>query len=106
MSTTKMYGYLRPNSRIKLHEIADASDDRLAEELCWTTNDWRDDPEWLCVAIGHMTIEREPAEKVAADAVAALRQQQTEARAAFEARMVEIERQINSLLAITHEVTA
>lgn len=104
MSTIKMYGYLRPHSGIKPHQVSGASNDELAEALLWTTHDWRDDPEWLCVATAEFSIQRQP--NVAEAAVKALRQQQTEARAAFEARMVEIERQINSLLAITHEVTA
>lgn len=105
MSTVKLYGYLREYSGLKAHEVQRADDQRLAQALLWISTEYRENPEWVCVAIGHMSIERAPAEKAAADAVAALRKQQADARASFEARMVEIEREINSLLAISHEVT-
>lgn len=104
MSTVQLFGYLRDFSSLKPHQVPAASDKDLAEAALWSTNDWRDDPSWLCVAIGQMTIERLPSDEVAASAVAALRQKQVEVRAEFEARIVEIDRQINSLLAIAHEV--
>lgn len=103
MSGTRLFGYLRDHSGIKAHEVADTPDDVLADRLSWNANDWRDDPEWPCVAIGTMTIEREPMDKFASAQVALLRKKKVEVMAAAEAASVEIDRQINSLLAIAME---
>lgn len=99
----RMFGYLRPHSSLKAHEIAGASDEQVAEAVVWSTHDWRDDPEWVCVAIGEISMQRLPTDTFVAQAVANLRQQQQDLRAAAEIKSREIEQQINSLLAITHE---
>lgn len=98
-----MFGYLRPHSPIKAHEVAGVPDDQLADGVLWSTHDWRDDPEWVCVVMGELTLQRMPTDTFVAQAVANLRQQQQALRAATEIKAREIERQINSLLAITHE---
>lgn len=100
MSAVQLFGYLRPHASLKAHEIPGASDEALADALCWAVQDWRGDPEWPCAAIGSLTIERVPMENYAASQVAALRKKEQELRAAFEASVTEIQRQINSLLAV------
>jgi hypothetical protein len=103
MSGVRLFGYLRDHSGVKAHEVATTSDEVLADRLSWISSDWRDDPDWPCVAIGTMTIEREPADKFASAQVALLRKKRVEIVAAAEAAAVEIDRQINSLLAINNE---
>jgi hypothetical protein len=105
-ATITMYGYVREYCLLKPHELPSATDHQLAEGLSWLSNDFRDDPDWQCVAVGKMTIEREPAEAFAAKQVELLRKQQVGVQAAAQAKVTEIERQIQSLLAITHEVRA
>lgn len=102
MSAT-FYGYLR-HCTIAAHEVADAAEDRLARELCWSSNDWRDDPDWPCAAIGTMNIERVDLSQLVPQQVALLRKKQTEVMAAAQAAVVEIDRQINGLLAIENAV--
>jgi hypothetical protein len=101
MSAT-LYGYMRPHCGVAAHEVSDVSDDLLARELCWNANDWRDDPAWPCVAIGTMSIERVALAELVPQQVELLRKQQKDLLAAAEAACVEIDRQINSLLAIEH----
>ena len=105
-NTVRMFGYLRPHATLKAHEIAKATDAQVADALCWSTHDWRDDPEWCCVAFGHIIVDRIPTEDFAAQQVQLLRKQQQALRAAAEVSANEIERQIQSLLAITHESAA
>jgi hypothetical protein len=101
MSAT-MYGYMRMHCGVAAHEVADATDDQLLRELHWTANDWRDDPEWPCSAIGTMRIERVALEVFVPQQIELLRKQQKELLAAAQAAAVEIDRQINNLLAIEH----
>ena len=101
-----MFGYLRPHCSLKAHEVAGASDADLADAVLWSTHDWRDDPEWVCVVMGEQTLQRLPTDSFVAQAVTNLRKQQQEVRAAAEIKAREIEQQISSLLAITHEVPA
>jgi hypothetical protein len=105
MSTT-MYGYLRSHCAISAHEVAYASEHLLAEVLCWSPSDWRGDPDWPCVAIGTMSIERVPLSELVPQQVALLRKKQTELTAAAQAAVVEIDRQINGLLAIENAVVS
>jgi hypothetical protein len=100
----RMFGYLRPHSSLKPHEVPTAEDAPLADALIWTVCDWRDDPDWLCVAIGEVSLQRLPAETYVPRQVEALRKVQQGVRAAAEMKAREIEAQISSLLAITHEV--
>lgn len=104
MNAIQLFGYLRDYSSLKLHEVPSATDMQLADGVTWSTHDFRDDSDWICVAIGSMSMERLPTTDVASSAVALLRQKQVAVRAECEACIVEIDRQINSLLAITHEV--
>lgn len=105
-NTVKMFGYLRSHSTIKPHQVHTATDETLSAALSWSSHDWRDDPEWPCAAIGHMTIERITGEDFTAAQVAALRAKQREVMAAAQAASTELDRQINELLAITNEVPA
>ena len=73
MSVT-MYGYIRPHCAISAHEVANASEHLLAEFLCWSPSDWRDDPDWPCVAIGTMSIERVALSELVPQQVALLRE--------------------------------
>jgi hypothetical protein len=99
MSAT-VFGYLRPHSCVAAHEVAAATDQQLAENLSWTIHDWRDDPDWPCVAMGELSIRRVPLADMVPQQVALLRQKQTQLLAAAQAAVVDIDRQINSLLAI------
>ena len=101
MSAT-LYGYMRQYCGVAAHEVSDAADDELARELTWSANDWREDPDWPCVAIGTMSIERVALTELVPLQVELLRKQQKALLAAAEAACVEIDRQINSLLAIEH----
>jgi hypothetical protein len=101
MSAT-LYGYMRPHCGVAAHEVSDATDDQLARDLQWNSHDWRDDPEWPCVAIGTMRIERIALEAFVPQQIELLRKQQKDLLAATQAACVEIDRQINSLLAIEH----
>jgi hypothetical protein len=106
MSTVKMFGYLRSYSQVKAHDVHSVTDEVLADALVWSIADWRDDPEWPCVAIGHISIQREPREAFASAQVNLLRAKQREVLAAAQAASTELDRQINELLAITNEVPA
>jgi hypothetical protein len=97
-----LFGYLRPHSEVAAHEVADATDDQLARGLCWVANDWRDDPDWPCAAIATISIERVPLAVLVPQQVELLRKQQRDVLAAAQATAVEIDRQINKLLAIEH----
>jgi hypothetical protein len=101
MSAT-LYGYMRPHCGVAAHEVSDATDDHLARELYWCTSDFRDDPDWPCVAIGTISIERVALETFVPQQIELLRKQQKELLAAAQAAAVEIDRQINNLLAIEH----
>jgi hypothetical protein len=105
MSIT-MYGYLRSHCAISAHEVAYVSEHLLAEVLCWSPSDWRDDPEWPCAAIGTMDIERVDLSQLVPHQVALLRKKQTDLMAAAQAASVEIDRQINGLLAIENAVVS
>ena len=102
--STPIYGYLRPSCSIKAHEVSSASDTDLAAALSWAAHDWRDDPDWPCAAIGTMTINRVPPAELAAKQVKLLRHQKTSILATAQTAITEIDRQINSLLAITNEM--
>ena len=107
MSAVTMYGYLRSEYMIKAHQVAAATDAQLAKELTWTGREWRDDPDWPLVAVSTMTIQRVPPAEFATSQVALLRKQQTAVMATAQAAVTEIDRQINSLLAISMDgVTA
>jgi hypothetical protein len=101
MSAT-LYGYMRPLCGVAAHEVSDATDGQLAHELHWSANDWRDDPDWPCAAIGTMNIERVALETFVPQQIELLRRQQKDLLAAAQAAAVEIDRQINNLLAIEH----
>jgi len=101
MSAT-LYGYMRLDCGVAAHEISDATDDQLARELCWVANDWRDDPNWPCAAIATMSIERVALAELVPRQIELLRKQQKDLLAAAQAAAVEIDRQINNLLAIEH----
>jgi hypothetical protein len=101
MSAT-LYGYMRSDCGVAAHEISDASDVQLARTLTWVPHDWRDDPEWPCVAIGTLRIERIALAEFVPQQIELLRKQQKELLAAAQAAAVEIDRQINNLLAIEH----
>ena len=102
----RMFGYLREYSDIKPHEVATAPDEKLADAILWSTHDWRDDPSWICVSMGELTMQRLPSETFVPQQVENLRRLQQQVRTDAEIRAREIEQQINSLLAITHEVAA
>jgi hypothetical protein len=101
MEQVKMYGYLR-HSSLKAHEVPGASAETLSKELYWIANDWRDDPEWPCVAMAVMTITPLATDEFVAAQVALLRKQAQEVRAQAEVKAQGIERDIQSLLAISH----
>ena len=104
---SKLNAYLPKYSSLAGADLHAATHDQLANNLTFSNGDWiKTDADYALVGTVEVTVTLLPREEAVQRHVVALRAQQANIRAAAHAQTVELERQINSLLAITHDSTS
>lgn len=94
------YSTVGPNDLIK------ASDQELIERLQFTASDMKFSTDWMKVGTARIEVRLHSEADIVNGSIAALRAQQSMVRAEAEKRATDIERRIQTLLAITNEVPA
>jgi hypothetical protein len=103
---TTLNAYLSKYSGLRGTDLHKVEPDELARGLWFTTHDYGNDKDYVLVGTAEVTVTLMPQDAIVSTQIVALRAQQDNIKATAYAQTVEIERQIQSLLAITNEVQA
>lgn len=96
--------WLGKHSGIGPYELVNADDAKLVRAITYSAHNIA--PEWTRIGEAQVTITLAPNDQIINDKVESLRAEQTRVQAEATKRATQIEREIQSLLAITHEVAA